>query len=43
MAKRDKQWIPGAVDVDWIESIAAPLPPALAAIEAAGRAGTSRS
>jgi caffeoyl-CoA O-methyltransferase len=35
MAKRDKTWIPGPVDVDWIETIAAPIPPALAAIEAA--------
>lgn len=35
MAKRDKTWIPGAEDVDWIESNATPIPPALAAIEAA--------
>ena len=35
MSKNDQSWIPGAVDLDWIESIAAPLSPALAAIEAA--------
>ena len=35
MSKRYKDWIPGEVDVDWIESIAAPIGPALAAIEAA--------
>jgi len=35
MSKRDEDWIPGEVDVDWIESIAAPIGPALAAIEAA--------
>jgi caffeoyl-CoA O-methyltransferase len=35
--KRDRDWIPDATDLDWIESIAAPLPPALAAIEAAAR------
>jgi len=37
MSKRDQSWIPEAVDLDWIESLAAPLPPALAAIEAAAR------
>jgi caffeoyl-CoA O-methyltransferase len=35
MSKNDRSWIPDAVDLDWIESLAAPLPPALAAIEAA--------
>jgi caffeoyl-CoA O-methyltransferase len=38
MSKNDQSWIPDRVDVDWIESIAAPLPPALAALEAAGEA-----
>lgn len=33
--KNDRDWIPDATDLGWIESIAAPLPPALAAIEAA--------
>jgi caffeoyl-CoA O-methyltransferase len=36
MSKDDQGWIPDRVDVDWIESIAAPRPPALAALEAAG-------
>ena len=35
MGKNERTWIPGAVDLDWIESVAKPLPPALAAIEAA--------
>ena len=35
MAKSDRDWTPDAVDLDWIESLAAPLLPALAAIEAA--------
>ena len=36
--KDDRGWIPGAREVDWIESLAAPLGPALLAIEeAAGR------
>jgi predicted O-methyltransferase YrrM len=35
MAKDDQTWIPDAVDLDWIESIAAPLPAALTAIETA--------
>jgi caffeoyl-CoA O-methyltransferase len=35
MGKNERSWIPGAVDLDWIESQARPLPPALAAIEAA--------
>jgi len=35
--KRDRDWIPDATDLDWIESIAAPVPPALAAIEAAAQ------
>jgi predicted O-methyltransferase YrrM len=33
--KDDRDWIPEAKDLDWIESAGAPLPPALAAIEAA--------
>jgi caffeoyl-CoA O-methyltransferase len=33
--KSDQDWIPDATDLDWIESIARPIPPALAAIEAA--------
>jgi caffeoyl-CoA O-methyltransferase len=33
--KSDRDWIPGAADLDWIDSIAPGLPPALAAIEAA--------
>ena len=35
MAKNDRTWIPEATDLDWIESIAAPLSPSLAAIETA--------
>lgn len=35
--KGERGWIPGAVDLDWIESIAAPVSPALAAIEAAAQ------
>ena len=35
--KDDRDWIPSATDLDWIESIARPLSPALAAIEAAAR------
>lgn len=37
MGKREREWIPDATDHDWIESLAAPLTPALAAIEAAAR------
>jgi caffeoyl-CoA O-methyltransferase len=33
--KNDRDWIPDATDLDWIESIGAPLPAALAAIEGA--------
>ena len=33
--KDERSWIPGTKDLDWIESIAADLPPALAAIERA--------
>lgn len=33
--KADRDWIPDATDLDWIESIGAPPPPALLAIEAA--------
>lgn len=35
--KDERSWIPGETDLDWIESIAADLPPALAAIEEAAR------
>ena len=35
MSKNDRSWIPDAVDLDWIESLAPQLPSALAAIEAA--------
>jgi predicted O-methyltransferase YrrM len=35
MAKDDQTWIPEATDLDWIESLAAPMPPALAAVERA--------
>jgi len=35
--KDDRDWIPDATDIDWIDSIAAPVPPALAAIEAAAQ------
>jgi predicted O-methyltransferase YrrM len=35
MAKDDRTWIPEATDLDWIESLAAPLPAALEAIETA--------
>ena len=33
--KDDRDWVPDATDIDWIESIGAPPPAALAAIEAA--------
>jgi predicted O-methyltransferase YrrM len=33
--KDDAEWIPGAIDLDWIESVSRALPPALAAIESA--------
>jgi len=35
MGKDDASWIPGRVDLDWIEAIATPVDPALAAIETA--------
>jgi caffeoyl-CoA O-methyltransferase len=35
--KDERGWIPGETDLDWIESIAADLPPALAAIEEAAK------
>ena len=35
--KDERSWIPNQTDVDWIESIAADLPPALSAIETAAR------
>lgn len=37
MSKRDRDWIPDSTDLDWIESLARPLPPALVAIEAAAK------
>jgi caffeoyl-CoA O-methyltransferase len=33
--KTDRSWLPGATELDWIESLAAPLSDALSAIEAA--------
>jgi predicted O-methyltransferase YrrM len=33
--KSDRSWLPGATEVDWIESLAGPLPAALEAIETA--------
>jgi predicted O-methyltransferase YrrM len=36
MDKHGTGWIPDRVDLDWIESLAQPLPAALAALEAAG-------
>ena len=35
MGKDDRSWIPGAVDLEWIDLLALALPAALAAIEAA--------
>ncbi len=35
MTKNDRSWIPDGTDLDWIESISAPVGDALAAIEAA--------
>jgi len=40
--KFDRGWLPGARDIEWIESIAAPIPDALAAIEDAAVAGDQR-
>jgi predicted O-methyltransferase YrrM len=40
--KSDRGWLPGERDVDWIDSIAQPLSPALAAIEAAATASPQR-
>jgi caffeoyl-CoA O-methyltransferase len=42
MAKRERDWIPDETDHAFIESLAKPLPPALAAIEAAAGAGPQR-
>jgi caffeoyl-CoA O-methyltransferase len=33
--RSNRSWVPGATELDWIEGLAKPLPPALAAIEAA--------
>lgn len=35
MGKNDRTWVPGAADLDWIESLARPVPATLTAIEAA--------
>ncbi len=35
MGKGDRTWVPGPTDLDWIESLARPVPAALTAIEAA--------
>ena len=35
MGKNDRTWVPGPADLDWIESLARPVPAALTAIEAA--------
>jgi caffeoyl-CoA O-methyltransferase len=40
--KSDRGWLPGERDVDWIDSIAQPLSPALTAIEAAATASPQR-
>ena len=40
--KFDRGWLPGARDIDWVESLAAPLPAALEAIETAALAGPER-
>src|SRR5439155_24405499 len=37
MAKSDRNWIPEETDLDWIESISAPVGDALAAIETAAK------
>jgi predicted O-methyltransferase YrrM len=33
--KQDRDWLPGAMDLDWIESVSPPIAPALEAIEVA--------
>jgi caffeoyl-CoA O-methyltransferase len=38
--KNDHGWVPGAREADWTEALAAPLPPALAAIEEAAAPGS---
>lgn len=40
--KSNRGWLPGERDVDWIDDVAGPLPPALAAIEAAANAAPQR-
>jgi predicted O-methyltransferase YrrM len=42
MGKSARDWIPDETDHDFIESLAGPLPPAFAAIEAAAGAGPQR-
>ncbi|MBI2777064.1 MAG: O-methyltransferase [Chloroflexi bacterium] len=37
--KADRNWLPDATDVDWIESLGRPVHPALAALEAAAAPG----
>jgi predicted O-methyltransferase YrrM len=39
VVKNDRGWLPGATELDWIESLAVPLSTALAAIEAAAAPG----
>ena len=43
MPRTTATWIPDIVDLDWIESLAAPVGPALAAIEDAAGRSASRS
>ena len=40
--KNDRGWLPGATEIDWVESLARPLPAALVAIETAAMAGPQR-
>ncbi len=40
--KNDRGWLPGAREVDWVESLARPLSTALAAIETAATEGDER-
>jgi predicted O-methyltransferase YrrM len=40
--KNDRDWLPGEREADWVEGLARPLLPALAAIEAAASAGPQR-
>jgi caffeoyl-CoA O-methyltransferase len=40
--KSDRGWLPGEAEVDWVESIAAPLSPVLESIEDAATEGAQR-